>query len=98
MVDTYISPDSSGRGLPVFLAIALGVTYILGIAFCLQGHSQGMMWGFKLFPVAQFLYIAPLAFDAKTKGQRKAFQGWLIGAAIAALIYSPCWGLAWLAT
>ncbi len=79
----------------MFAAIAYGLLYIIVVGFLFQRHGRIMTMAWRLFPFAQFLYIGPPLYLAKSRGRIKAFQGWLIGAAIAAVVYAPCWGLAW---
>lgn len=96
MLDSSVQPDTSPRWGPMFLSVVLGLLY-LAILFSLPTESQtrlALRIAVAGFPLAQFLYIGPLAYYAWKSGKRKSMQGWLIGAAIAALIYSPCWGMA----
>lgn len=93
--DQITTTDTSGRALPIFLAIVLGFLYIMGV-FWLAGRSNRFhaLGAFAAFPLAQFLYIGPLAFFTYKTGRKRALQGWLIGAAVATFLYSPCWALA----
>ncbi|HEY3929052.1 MAG TPA: hypothetical protein VGL89_11800 [Candidatus Koribacter sp.] len=93
---TNPAPDISSRGWPIFFAIVLGFFYLLGdgLIFSRVQGWQTALWA--AFPLGQFIYIGPLAYSRSKSGQRKAMQGWLIGAAISAVIYAPCWGLAWI--
>jgi hypothetical protein len=88
-------PDLSSRLLPILFAPMIGVVYIFACPILLRGNEHFLVFLWRCFPFAQFLYIVPIAIACHRRGKIKAFQGWLIGAAIAALLLAPCWGLAW---
>lgn len=91
MFEEYTDEDTSGRGVRILSAVALGLIYLVLSFWIFERFSLVVA---AAFPVAQFLYIGPLSYFAYKSGQKRAVQGWLIGAALAALLYSPCWGFA----
>ena len=94
MGEKTATPDKSSRALATVVGFAAGCAYILGVGIALDGNERVQLAFWAFFPLAQFIYIGPLAFFAWQKGKRRAMQGWLIGAAIATVLYFPCWGLA----
>ena len=86
--------DTSSVGWPIVFTLGFGFFFFLLTSGDIpNGLLARVLW--RTFPLSQFLYIGPLAMSAKKNGERRAFQGWLIGAALAALLYLPCWGEAW---
>lgn len=96
MVEVQNPPDGSSRWLAIFIALFIGFVYLFGFTMLLGTKQRIEVSALQGFPLLQFLYIGPLAYFARGSGRNKAMQGWLIGAAVAAVLYSPCWGLMWL--
>ncbi|WP_041855628.1 hypothetical protein [Candidatus Korobacter versatilis] len=94
MFETVAQVDSSSFGWPVFFAFLAGLGYIIavGVLFGSVERIEMILWA--ALPISQFLYIGPLIYRAKKNGYRRAMHGWIVGAAVAALVFMPCWGLA----
>lgn len=88
-------PDSSSRFLPILFAPMIGVFYMFFVPIVLHGPETLTVAMWRSFPFVQIVYVGLIAIACRRRGKIKAFQGWLIGAAIAAVLLAPCWGLAW---
>jgi hypothetical protein len=64
----------------------------------LDGAGQWGLYVWQLFPIIQFAYIGPVMRFCWKRGMRKRMQGYLIGAAVAAMAFIPCWGSTWPST
>jgi hypothetical protein len=93
----------SSRGFSIFFAVVVGLftlTMFLFLGIAWGGHPSPRQtffgWCFRLFPLSQFILIAPIASYCYRTGRTAAMQGWLIGAALAAVLFAPCWGWPWI--
>lgn len=83
--------DKSRRIWPILITVLLGIVYFVGGGYLLNGTDYVRIGYWAAFPLTQFVYVGPMAYIRSRKGARKAMQGWLIGALVAALLLSPCW-------
>jgi hypothetical protein len=92
--------DASSRLWSAVLVIVIGFFLmfpgVVVVALFASGKSifsEIFIALYRGFPVTQFLYVGPIAYRQYSAGQTKAMQGWLIGAAVSAVLYFPCWGI-----
>jgi hypothetical protein len=79
----------------VLHAVASVALMVAGLLFDRSGGSGGGYWFlglWMLLGLAQWVYVAPAALFARSRGWRAVAKGLWIGGAIGTLLTGLCWG------